>query len=72
MASQSTRNTSAQSPPPSETAPQPGSRKTVWYYDGGAYRVESPEPLPRATWEKLKRYIELLEPDDKDRQGGST
>lgn len=29
---------------------------------GGTVRVETPNPLPRALWERLKRYVEILEP----------
>lgn len=35
-----------------------------WTYEeaGGSVRVETPNPLPRALWERLKRYVEILEP----------
>ena len=27
-------------------------------------KVETPNPLPRALWERLRKYVDLLEPDD--------
>jgi hypothetical protein len=44
-------------------AHQPG--KTVWQY-GGMCRIETPDPLSRGMWEKLKLYIDLLEPSDEN------
>jgi hypothetical protein len=37
---------------------------TVWTdpSPSGTVRVETPNPLPRALWERLKRYVEILEP----------
>lgn len=43
---------------------------TVWTLPStnGAIRVETPNPLPRALWERLKRYVESQEPlEEEDR-----
>jgi len=36
----------------------------VWVYTegGGTVTVKSPNPLPRALWERLTKYVEMLEP----------
>ncbi len=36
----------------------------VWQFTeaGGTVRLETPDPLPKALWERLKRYVEVLEP----------
>lgn len=43
-----------------------------WSYSeaGCTIKVETPDPLSRALWEKLKRYVGLLEPSEQP-QGGS-
>lgn len=37
---------------------------TVWQYPfkGRVFRVETPEDMPREVWEKLNRYVSVLEP----------
>ncbi len=44
--------------------------KNRWSYReaGGTVRLETPDPLPRALWERLKRYVDMLEPIES--QGG--
>jgi hypothetical protein len=39
-------------------------RSNVWSFSeaGGMVRVETPDPLPRVLWERLKRYVDVLEP----------
>jgi hypothetical protein len=43
-----------------------GSRQqsNVWVYTegGGTVRLETPNPLPRALWDRLTKYVEMLEP----------
>lgn len=36
----------------------------VWFFTegGGTVKLETPNPLPRALWERLRRYVEVLEP----------
>ncbi len=42
----------------------------VWQYKeaGGLVRLETPDPLPKALWDRLKKYVEMLEPSSN--QGG--
>jgi hypothetical protein len=57
-----------------EPSPVSAPGKTVWQFGGGAVRIETPDPITRAMWERLKKYVELLEPDDSNKevaQGGS-
>jgi hypothetical protein len=41
-------------------------RSNVWTYceAGGAVRLETSDPLPKALWERLKRYVDVLEPTE--------
>lgn len=38
---------------------------TVWQYPfkGKVFRIETPDDMPREVWEKLSRYVSVLEPD---------
>lgn len=39
----------------------------VWVYrdaSGGAVRLETPDTLSKALWDRLKAYVEILKPDD--------
>jgi hypothetical protein len=48
--------------PPAES--DATNRTNVWWFReaGGMVRVESPDPLPRVLWERLKRYVDVIEP----------
>lgn len=37
-----------------------------WDYseDGGTVRIRTPETLPRSLWERLQKYVNMLEPLD--------
>ncbi len=57
---------------PAEVERKSAERKTsktkyiVWTApngDDGEVRVETPDPLPQALWEKLNRYVQVLKPD---------
>jgi hypothetical protein len=50
--------------PATGSEPRPEYRTNVWSFReaGGMVRVESPDPLPRVLWERLKRYVDVLEP----------
>jgi hypothetical protein len=57
-----------------KTKPVPSSRPfevNTWSYSeaGGTVRVETPIPLPRALWERLKRYVDILEPFEEAKGG---
>lgn len=39
---------------------------------GGTVKLETPDPLPRALWERLKRYVDMLEPAKPNTEGGPT
>jgi hypothetical protein len=41
----------------------------VWAFAeaGGSVRVETPDPLPRELWLRLKRYVEVLEPAEPEK-----
>jgi hypothetical protein len=47
------------------TTPSSPTTTTAWCFplpDGQIIRLETPEPLPRAAWEKLERYVQILKP----------
>lgn len=46
------------------------SDRNVWQFteSGGTVRLETPDPLPMALWLRLKKYVEVLEPEES--QGG--
>lgn len=48
------------------------SKSNLWTYNeaGGTLRLETPDPLPRALWDRLTKYVKMLEPSDQ--QGGGT
>jgi hypothetical protein len=48
-------------------APVDSSKTTAWTH--GAIRVETPNPLTRQLWEKLQKYVELMEPDEQAKEG---
>jgi len=58
------------SPRPNATAAIP-SDKNVWFFDGGSIKLETPNPMSKKMWEKLTKYVELLEPPEEP-EGGST
>jgi len=43
--------------------------KTVWIVAGGKVRLETPNPMTRQMWEKLTKYVELLEPTEENEEG---
>jgi hypothetical protein len=47
---------------PKQKARSANFNEWVFSEAGGMVRVETPNPLPRALWERLRRYVEVLEP----------
>jgi hypothetical protein len=52
----------------------PESNAWIFSEAGGTLRVETPDPLPRALWLRLKRYVDMLEPitEEEGEEHGST
>jgi hypothetical protein len=46
----------------------------VWQFTeaGGTVRLETPDPLPKELWSRLKRYVNVLNPDPKDDEGAKS
>lgn len=52
--------------PTVETKPPQSSRPSVWErWEGGrvVFRIETPEPMPRDLWERLRRYVDVIKPE---------
>jgi hypothetical protein len=51
--------------------PTTESALNVWQFTeaGGTIRLETPDPLPPALWIRLKRYVEILKPEDSKGEG---
>jgi hypothetical protein len=44
--------------------PTPGRNVWIFSESNGTVKVDTPNPLPRALWVRLKKYVEMLEPSE--------
>jgi hypothetical protein len=59
-------------PPTTETSGPVAVNMNRWVFTeaGATVKVETPNPLPRALWERLTRYVAMLEPAEEAPKGG--
>jgi hypothetical protein len=42
--------------------PSPGMNTWIFTEGGGTLKLETPDPLPKALWQRLQKYVEAIEP----------